>query len=376
MAHSYPRHEGDGAGAFILRLAVALAGQGVDVHAIAPSAAGVRPAEVLSGIPVTRFRYAPASMETLAYGGTMIAEARRTGGIAMLGLLAAARRATAQAIARHRIDVVHAHWWFPSGLSAASVARVPIVTTMHGTDVRIARAVPLSRPAFRWVLKRSAACTTVSRWLGASVREMAPAAEPLVAPMPAATELFTPGGDRDHRRVLFVGRLNAQKGARHLLDAVARMRSSARVRLIGGGPDAAALRQQAEQLGIGERLEWLPAMPQHALADQYRQAAVVVVPSMEEGLGMVAVEAQLCGAAVLASASGGLTDVVEDDRTGVLVPPANPDALARALDALMENPERAGTLGEAGRRSALARFAPDAVAARYADIYRQARGAR
>jgi glycosyltransferase involved in cell wall biosynthesis len=68
--------------------------------------------------------------------------------------------------------------------------------------------------------------------------------------------------------------------------------------------------------------------------------------------------------------------VVEDDRTGVLVPPADPDALARALDALIDNPERAGTLGEAGRRSALQRFAPDAVAARYADIYRQARGAR
>jgi glycosyltransferase involved in cell wall biosynthesis len=357
---------------------VALAAQGVAVRALAPSAPGLPPTDTLSGIPVTRFRYAPAALETLAYGGTMIAEARRTGGLALLGFLAAARQAAAREIRRHGAQVMHAHWWFPAGLSAASVARIPLVTTMHGTDVRMARAVPFSRPAFRWVMRRSAVCTTVSSWLADSVKALAPAADPQVAPMPAATELFTSGkgNDRDPGLVLFVGRLNAQKGARHLLDAVARMRTPARVRLIGHGPDAEALRRQADALGIAGRLEWLPGMKQHALAAQYRQAGVVVVPSREEGLGMVAVEAQLCGAAVIASASGGLPDVVEDGRTGLLVPPADPGRLANALDDLLESPARAAALGEAGRQSALARFAPEAVAARYAGFYRQACGAR
>jgi glycosyltransferase involved in cell wall biosynthesis len=327
----------------------------------------------LRGIPVTRFRYAPAPFETLAYGGTMIDEARRTAGLTMLSFLAAARQATARAIRRHASNLVHAHWWFPGGLVATSASRLPLVTTMHGTDVRIARGARLARPAFRWVLRRSRACTTVSRWLAEEVRDLAPTANPIVAPMPAAVELFSPGGSREAGLLLFVGRLNEQKGARHLLDAMARMRSRARLRLIGAGPDAAALRRQADGLGIADRLEWLPPQPQHTLAKHYRQAAVVVVPSIEEGLGMVAAEAQLCGTPVVASASGGLPDVVEDGRTGVLVPAAAAEPLAAALDALLANPDRAGALGDAGRRSALAVFSPDAVAARYEEIYRQAR---
>jgi glycosyltransferase involved in cell wall biosynthesis len=376
VAHSFPRHEGDGAGAFILRLAVALAERGVSVHAVAPSAPGVPLSAVLSGIPVTRFRYAPARWETLAYGGTMVDEARRTAGITMLTFLAAARRAVASAVRDQRSDVVHAHWWFPSGLAAVSAAQVPIMTTMHGTDVRIARSVPLARPALRWVLGRSAVTTTVSRWLAEEVRAIAPAAAPVVAPMPAAVELFTPGGSRDPRLILFVGRLNAQKGAKHLIRAVATMQGRTRLRVIGDGPDSTELHRQAGAQGLANRIEWLPAQPQHALVAHYRQAGIVVVPSIEEGLGMVAVEAQLCGATVVASASGGLRDVVQDGRTGRLVPPAAPEPLARALDALIADPAKTAALGAEGRRSALATFSPDVVAGRYAELYRQALDAR
>ena len=87
----------------------------------------------------------------------------------------------------------------------------PLVTTMHGTDVRLARVVAFSRPAFRHVLHRSTAVTAVSRWLADEAREIVSAPLPAVAPMPVATELFTPGGSREPKRLLFVGRLNKQK---------------------------------------------------------------------------------------------------------------------------------------------------------------------
>jgi glycosyltransferase involved in cell wall biosynthesis len=96
------------------------------------------------------------------------------------------------------------------------------------------------------------------------------------------------------------------------------------------------------------------------------------MPSREEGLGMVAVEAQLSGAPVIAFASGGLTDVVEDGRTGLLVPPGDVHALAAAIDRVAADPALAADLGSAGRGSALARFAPRAAAARYAAIYQAA----
>lgn len=340
--------------------------------AVAPSAPGLAPSDAIDGVPVTRFRYAPERLETLAYGGTMIAEAKRTAGLAMLAFLAAARAATAKAIRVHRPNVVHAHWWFPGGLAAASASRLPLVTTMHGTDVRIAVESAVARPALRWVLSRSRACTTVSTWLAERIREMAPAAEPIVAPMPAAVELFTPDGTRDAGLVLFVGRFNEQKGARNLLEAFARLPASSKLRLIGAGPDEPALRAQASRLGIAPRIEWRAPVPQHELPNEYRQAAVVAVPSVEEGLGMVAVEAQLCGAAVVASASGGLPDVVQDGRTGLLVPPNDSQAMALALRSLLDDPERARELGAAGRAAALGRFSPDAVADGYISIYRQA----
>jgi glycosyltransferase involved in cell wall biosynthesis len=82
----------------------------------------------------------------------------------------------------------------------------------------------------------------------------------------------------------------------------------------------------------------------------------------------------LCRTPVIAFASGGLTDIVQDDRTGVLVPPRDLPALAAAMDAIVGAPERAARLGEAGRMFALSRFAPESAARRYAEIYRAARG--
>ncbi|MGE5744919.1 MAG: glycosyltransferase, partial [Gemmatimonadota bacterium] len=102
----------------------------------------------------------------------------------------------------------------------------------------------------------------------------------------------------------------------------------------------------------------------------------LVMPAVEEGLGLVAAEALLCETPVVAFASGGLTDLVVDGQTGLLVPPGDAGALARALDDLLARPDRGAALGAAGRRAMLAAFGPEAVAARYAGIYRKVVAAR
>src|SRR5918912_2455857 len=88
---------------------------------------------------------------------------------------------------RFHPDLVHAHWWFPGGLVGtwvASLAAVPLVTTLHGTDVRLARTAVAARPAFRHVVRKSAALTTVSLWLARELDQIVPAAKATVAPMP------------------------------------------------------------------------------------------------------------------------------------------------------------------------------------------------
>jgi glycosyltransferase involved in cell wall biosynthesis len=378
LTHAFPRATGDAAGSFILRLATALAAKGVTATVLAPHAAGLPEHETLHGIAVRRFRYAPERYETLAYTGTMAEQVRAswTARGALAGLLAAALYDVDRERRTLRPALLHAHWWFPSGLVAAAVSawgRLPLVTTLHGSDVRLMSNARGARPIFARVARRSSRMTAVSSWLASQAHAFAPEAPaPIVAPMPVDVDLFTPGGARADDCLLFVGRLAAQKGPGLLLRALAALPAHVTLDVVGDGPDAATLRAQASALGVGERVRWHPAVPQPGLVPFYRAATTLVVPSVGEGLGLVAVEAHLCETPVVAFDSGGLPDVVADGETGVLAARVDETALAAAVQRVLERPDRGAALGKEGRARALRRFAPQAVAERYADIYQDA----
>jgi glycosyltransferase involved in cell wall biosynthesis len=379
LTHSFPRHDGDVAGSFLLRLAVALEREGVSVQALAPAAAGLADHASIEGIDVERFRYAPRTLETLAYGGDMPEQVARSMGarFALLGMFAGELRSVVRATRATKPDVIHAHWWFPSGIVATLARRftgVPVVTTMHGTDVRIARRAPPARPILGRVMRRSAAVTAVSEWLADEAHTLTGAPRPIVAPMPVAIHLFSPGQGRlAKERLLFVGRLTQQKGLDMLLRALALASAPIGLDVVGDGPERAGLMTLAETLGIASRVRWHGSKPVEALPAFYRSAVALVVTSMEEGLGLVAVEALLCETPVVAFASGGLTDVVEHGVTGLLVERRDPRALASAIGALLDLPDRGASLGHAGRTRVLSRFSPEVVARRYRDIYESAR---
>ena len=378
LTHSFPRGDGDAPGSFVLRLASALRNEGVEATVVAPSGPDLPARATLDGVEVTRFHYAPRRFETLAYTGTMAQQVQASWGarVTLLGFLGAEFNCAVHVRRETKPDVVHAHWWFPNGLVGTWLGRLankPLVTTLHGSDVRLARAVAFARPGFRHVLQRSAVVTAVSQWLASEAQEVVSAPAPIVAPMPVATELFTPGGARSRDRLLFVGRLNKQKGVEVLLHALSRIPDrSISLDVIGDGEDRAALETLSGALGVGDRVRWHGALPQQRLTDFYRSAAALVVPSVGEGLGLVAVEAQLCETPVIAFESGGLPDVVQHDRTGILVPEVDPAALAAAVLSLLEREDHGASLGAAGRLHAVATFAPQSVARRYADIYRSA----
>lgn len=381
VAHSFPRFPGDSAGSFVLRLAQALAGEHVTVEALAPAATGLAGCDTVGGVPVQRYRYAPESWETLAYTGNMAADvaASLSGKLAMAGLIGAAALATRARIrARDRepVDLVHAHWWFPSGVAAAlalSRSRTPLVTTSHGSDIRLLLQKPAATPAARFVFARSRAVTCVSEWLANGVSTYT-VERPVVAPMPVDTALFAPtaaGSEgRNPRLILFAGRLTRQKGGEAAIRALVAMRADATLDIIGTGPEHDRLVQLVRELGVGSRVRLLGAATQQELAVAYRQAAVLLMPSLNEGLGLVAAEAQLSETPVVGYASGGIPDVVRSGETGLLVPPGDIAALAAALDTLVTNPALRESLGRNARAATLARFSPGASAARYAALYR------
>ena len=341
---------------------------------VAPAGDHLPAHEVLDGIPVHRFRYAPRRFQKLAYTGQMAEEVRRSlsAKMALIGFLGSGFANSARIRRETDPALVHAHWWFPGGLVGSWVSGLA-GHPARDHDARHRRATRRWVTAWRarvlrHILASSSAVTTVSSWLASQVKAMAPASDPIVSPMPVATHLFTPGGLRHTNRFLFVGRLNAQKGIALLLDAVAHTRSQAELDVVGDGTDRDALRAQAESLGIGSRVHWHGALPQPRLRDFYRSATALVVPSLEEGFGLVAVEAQLCETPVVAFASGGLADTIENGSTGYLVPPGDAATLAATLDDVVSSEGR-HEIGRAGRQSALARFAPESVARRYRMLY-------
>lgn len=376
LTHAFPRDERDPVGLFVLQLVQSLASEGVETRVVAPAAPGVPMRDVVHGVSVRRYRYAPRSLETLAYTGTMGEQVSRSlaSRAAFVGLLASGLRAALREARESKAQLVHAHWWIPGGLVGAAVARVrgiPLVTTMHGSDVRLIGA-GFSRNLFRGVAARSSAMTAVSSWL-ADTASTAGGVPVVVAPMPVRSTDFVPGPDERPPRLLFIGKLTKQKGLHHLLQALALCRTKPDLEVVGAGRvDDSGVRKLAGELGLNERITWLPIQPQPELALRYRGARALVIPAIDEGLGLTAIEAALSETPVVAFASGGLTDCVLDGETGSLVPPGDIGALASAIDVVISDPARARAFGRAGRAFALDRFGEHAVAKQYAAIYRAA----
>ena len=241
---------------------------------------------------------------------------------------AAARRAAGDA------DLVHAHW-LPSGLVALAT-RKPFVLQLWGTDVELARRVqPLAGAIVaraRLVLCASTALAEDARSLGARDVRVIPSGVDLPAEV---------GDEAEPPEVLYAGRLSPEKGILDLVDAADGMK----LVVAGDGP----LRERVPAA--------LGFVPHHELLSLYARAAVVACPSRREGFGVACAEAMASGRPVVASAVGGLLDLVEDGETGLLVPPGDVERLRAALQHLLEDAALRRKLGAAGRRRAAEQLA-------------------
>jgi glycogen synthase len=173
--------------------------------------------------------------------------------------------------------------------------------------------------------------------------------------------------------VLFVGRISEQKGIFHLLDA-ADLPAGVQLVLCAAAPDTPALAARLREAVAGRpAIRWIDAMvPVDDLVQLYSHAALFVCPSVYEPFGVINLEAMSCETPVVASAVGGILEVVVPDETGLLVPPARPAELARAMRALLADPTRARALGVAARRHVERHFGWDAIAERTARLYDEA----
>ncbi len=305
LTTSYPRFAGDAAGRFVADAVERLRARGVEVEVVSPAS----------------FRHFG-----IAYGEGVAGNLRRRPWLALalpvllLSFARAARRAARDA------DVVHAHW-LPAGAVALATRR-PVVLTVHGTDLELARR---ARPLARAILRRMRVVLAVSTALAEEARQLGARD---VRVVPNGVEVPDDVGEEaEPPEILFAGRLSPEKGILELVDAA----RGHELVVAGDGP----LRERVPQAR-----GWVP---HDELERLFARAAIVACPSQREGFGVVCAEAMAHGRAVVASDVGGLRDLVADGETGLLVPPRDVAALRAALERLLDDRELRRRLGAAAR---------------------------
>jgi alpha-maltose-1-phosphate synthase len=300
-------------------------------------------------------------------------------------------------------DVLHSHTWYANlaGVLGARLRGVPHVLTAHSLEPQrpwkaeqLGGGYRVSSWAERQAYESADAVVAVSYGMRADVLDAYPFVDParvhvihngidttLYAPTASTDTLTRFGIDPARPYVLFVGRITRQKGLPHLLAAAASFDPGIQLVLCAGAPDTEEIRRAIEEAvsrlaASRSAVVWIQDMlPRPPLVELLTHATVFVCPSVYEPLGIVNLEAMACGTAVVASAVGGIPEVVADGLTGILVPQVAvtdeefETGLAAAVNELCADPGRARTMGAAGRDRAVREFGWDTIAHRTVELY-------
>jgi glycosyltransferase involved in cell wall biosynthesis len=388
LASTFPRWQGDTEPPFVYNLCRSLQND-FDITVLAPHTVGAKAAERMDGFEVRRFRYFwPERFQRLAYGGILPNLKRNKLLWLLVPFFLAAEFLAARSIIREeRPDLVHAHWLVPQGLVAAALNQatgVPVLVTAHGSDIYAVKG-GIKNALKRWALGRVSYVTAVSFNLLREIYALglSPDVKSEVISMGVDTSRFHPSRRDDalvarleitRPMVLFVGRLYEQKGVRYLLEAMPRVLEvlpEASLVIVGDGPLREELTNMAQRLGIADRVRFLGSLPADQLPAYYATADVFVAPSIigDSGDREAYAEAMASGCPVIGSAIGGTRELIIENKTGVLVPQKDPEALASALCRVLDGEDTDQEI----RRNALSwvrnRFDQGAVAERYAEVF-------
>lgn len=393
LTSSFPRFKGDSAGVFIYHLARHLAKTGMEIDIIAPHDDGYPHIEIWDDMTIHRFQYAyPPQSQNLCYRSGMLSNMAKDRFLTLMQIpifFVSQAIELAKLIHQKKPDMIHAHWSLPQGLigvSAQKIYGIPCVISVHGSDV-FGLNHPIARYINTFVLKQSAGCTANSTATRNQANILSQRNDIAVIPMGVDTELFCKCPDTEEIRqeygivgnktVLSVGRLIEIKGLDYLIRAmnhVLREEPDAVLIIVGSGPEKDRLISLSRQLGIKEHIRFIDAVPQKKLAKFYSLADVFVMPSViSEGLGLVLLEASSCGTAVIGTDIGGIRDIIEHEHTGLMVHPKDSEALARTILRVLQDKSFGEKLVSNARQLVKEQFSWNAIAEKFAGIYRHVR---
>ena len=386
---TYPRFEGDTAAPFIASIAEGMVSLGHSVDLVLPYHPKLQ-AGVRNGVRLHAYHVPGDSREPLwGFAQSMQADVRLKRKALLIAPLAMHNTylAALKIASGNKPDLVHAHWVLPNGFVGMRLARKigkPLLVSLHGSDMFLAR----SNPVFRWfaarVLKSAAAVTACSPDLQDQAEQISGRAVHLIE-YGVETTLFHPGPAAEskdaaqNRSVFAVGRLVHKKGFLYLLDAFAKMHpyyGDSILTIAGSGPLLEQLQDRAQSLGLAKYVKFPGELDRKQLPEYFRRATFTAVPSItdeygnRDGLPNVVLEAMSSGSAVVASNIPGIQNVIRDGEEGLIVPEANADALAAAMHRLMKEPELRETLGRNARKKTVEQFSWAVKNSRLDDLYK------
>ncbi|MDT8368448.1 MAG: N-acetyl-alpha-D-glucosaminyl L-malate synthase BshA [Longimicrobiales bacterium] len=286
------------------------------------------------------------------------------------------------------LDLMHVHYAIPHATSAWIARRMlaeegydlPIVTTLHGTDITLVGIHPSFQPITRFSIRRSRGLTAVSAFLADQTTEDfgVPRKRIEVIPNFIDPQRYRPGLEPCHRAtlapggekiVMHVSNFRPVKRVDDVVRIFARVRARmpARLVMVGDGPERPRAREQVEALGLQDDVVFLG---KHAAVEELLSCAdLFLLPSESESFGLAALEAMACGTPVIASDAGGLPEVVEDGEVGYLCPVGDTDAMGEAAADLLADAERYARFSSAAREVAIDRFSTARVVPQYEAHY-------
>ena len=392
LATTFPRWDNDQEPRFIFELSKRLA-KNVSLCVLVPHAPGAKLREEIDGVKIIRFPYfIPTSSQTLCYEGGILPKLKQSW-LARLQLpffLIAQFLFIFRTAAKFQANLIHCHWIIPQGFFTflySRWARVPYLLTAHGGDVYAFKNNSLILTFSRFALKHCRTCTTNSQATSEAVKNIWKKTPVETIPMGVDTEKFSPEQHNPSLKnelgirgmfLLGVGRFAEKKGFTYLITALPTILQEypdTVLVLVGFGPQEKELKQQVRDLGIESSTRFPGSKSGKELAEYFASADMFVGPSVvaqsgdTEGQGVVFLEAMASGTPVIASDVGGITDVVQNGKTGMIIPQRNSAAIAETVLALWNDSNLRSSLIANGTALVKKSFSWDSIAERFLATY-------
>jgi glycosyltransferase involved in cell wall biosynthesis len=393
LTTTFPRWEHDTRPAFVYELSKKLQESGLEIVVLAPHCEGGKQFEILDGMKIYRYPYFfPTKYQKLVYNGGILPNIKKSNlaKVQIPFLLISQMFYTFKIVRQEKIEIIHSHWIIPNGLIGAIckiLFNIPHITTAHAGDVFTIQKSGILRMVGSFVLSNAEIITANSTFTKKSILSINNSVNQRIQIIPMGVDegrfckidrVRAEESSGSVQIILSIGRIVEKKGLIYLIMAMREVVDtypSATLLIGGDGPEKENLIQLCHELDLERNVVFLGFVPAEKIAERYASSDVFILPSIEtkngdtEGLGVVLLEAMACGIPVIGSDIGGITDIIIDHKTGLLIRPGDPDDIAKKILLLLSDKELQKYLSRNALTLINKKFSWDIVSKQFFDIF-------